>query len=56
MSQTLEANKKVVLESHNLALNKKDADAAFKFLGPTAQSDGRGRLRGLARYDWLAQD
>lgn len=35
MSQTLEANKKVVLESHNLALNKKDADAAFKFLGPT---------------------
>ncbi len=35
MSETLEANKRAVLESYDLALNKKDADAAFKYLGPT---------------------
>jgi predicted SnoaL-like aldol condensation-catalyzing enzyme len=35
MSETLETNKKAVLESYDLALNKKDADAAFKYLGPT---------------------
>ena len=35
MSDTLEANKKAVLEAYDLALNQKDADAAFKYLGPT---------------------
>ncbi len=35
MSATIEANKRAVLESYDLALNKKDAEAAFKYLGPS---------------------
>ena len=35
MSDTLEANKTAVLRSYDLALNEKDADAAFQYLGPT---------------------
>ena len=60
MSDTLEANKKAVLESYDLALNKKDADAAFKYLGssykqhnPTV-ADGFDGWR--AMVNWLKKD
>jgi predicted SnoaL-like aldol condensation-catalyzing enzyme len=60
MSDTLEANKRAVLEFYDLALNKKDADAAFKFLGPTYKqhnptvADGFEGLR--ATVAWLKND
>src|SRR5690348_1102012 len=33
-AQQMEANKKAVLEFYDLAINKKDFDAALKFIGP----------------------
>jgi predicted SnoaL-like aldol condensation-catalyzing enzyme len=33
-AQQMEANKKTVLEFYDLAINKKDFDAALKFIGP----------------------
>ena len=60
MSATTEANKKAVLESYDLALNKKDADAAFKYLGasytqhnPTV-ADGFEGWRAMVA--WLKKD
>jgi hypothetical protein len=60
MSNTLEANRKAVLESYDLALNKKDADAAFKYLGPTytqhnpTVADGFDGWRAMVA--WLKKD
>jgi predicted SnoaL-like aldol condensation-catalyzing enzyme len=60
MSTTTEANKKAAVESYNLALNEKDADAAFKYLGLTytqhnpTVADGFEGWR--AMVNWLKTD
>jgi predicted SnoaL-like aldol condensation-catalyzing enzyme len=60
MSTTTEANKKAAVESYDLALNEKDADAAFKYLGPTytqhnpTVADGFEGWR--AMVNWLKTD
>lgn len=60
MSATTDANKQAVLESYDLALNQKDAEAAFKYLGPTYRqhnptvADGFDGWR--AMVNWLKTD
>ncbi len=60
MPDTLEANKKAVLESYDLALNKKDADAAFKYLGPSYRQHNPTVADGFegwrAMVAWLKKD
>jgi predicted SnoaL-like aldol condensation-catalyzing enzyme len=60
MSSTTEANKKAAVESYNLALNEKDADAAFKYLGPTYRQHNPTVADGFegwrAMVNWLKND
>jgi hypothetical protein len=55
-AEQMEANKKAVAEFYELAVNKKDFEAAAKFLGPrvcAAQSQRRRRAGGAQGVYYL---